>query len=115
LPDNAAFPRIALAMLWIAPSEKDAASTSLEKRLRDAADQFRANSGLKAQEYSGPILGLIFLRFAELRFAIQRSRVEGAKASAREFSDAAAASMSPPPTTPKESSISPPRRASTTC
>jgi type I restriction enzyme M protein len=44
-------------MLWIAPSEKDAASTSLEKRLWDAADQFRANSGLKAQEYSGPILG----------------------------------------------------------
>ncbi len=40
-------------MLWIAPSEKDAASTSLEKRLWDAADQFRANSGLKAQEYSG--------------------------------------------------------------
>jgi type I restriction enzyme M protein len=73
-------------MLWIAPSEKDAASTSLEKRLWDAADQFRANSGLKAQEYSGPILGLIFLRFAELRFAIQRSRLEGAKASAREFS-----------------------------
>jgi len=62
-------------MQWIAPSEKDAASTSLEKRLWDAADQFRANSGLKAQEYSGPILGLIFLRFAEVRFAIQRSKL----------------------------------------
>jgi type I restriction enzyme M protein len=62
-------------MLWIAPSEKDAASTSLEKRLWDAADQFRANSGLKAQEYSGPILGLIFLRFAEVRFAIQRTKL----------------------------------------
>jgi len=35
-------------MLWIAPSEKDAASTSLEKRLWDAADQFHANSSLKA-------------------------------------------------------------------
>jgi type I restriction enzyme M protein len=70
-------------MLWIAPSEKDAASTSLEKRLWDAADQFRANSGLKAQEYSGPILGLIFLRFAEVRFAIQRTKVEGASASSR--------------------------------
>ena len=57
-------------MQWIALSEKDAASTSLEKRLWDAADQFRANSGLKAQEYSGPILGLMFLRFAEVRFAI---------------------------------------------
>ena len=70
-------------MLWIAPSEKDAASTSLEKRLWDAADQFRANSGLKAQEYSGPILGLIFLRFAEVRFAILRSKLEGASASSR--------------------------------
>jgi type I restriction enzyme M protein len=68
---------------WIAPSEKDAASTSLEKRLWDAADQFRANSGLKAQEYSGPILGLIFLRFAEVRFAIQRAKLEGASTSSR--------------------------------
>lgn len=49
-------------MQWIAPSEKDSATTTLEKRLWDAADQFRANSGLKPQEYSGPILGLIFLR-----------------------------------------------------
>jgi type I restriction enzyme M protein len=73
-------------MHWIAPSEKDAASTSLEKRLWDAADQFRANSGLKAQEYSGPILGLIFLRFAEVRFAIQRTRLEGASASSSAFS-----------------------------
>ncbi len=70
-------------MHWVAPSEKDAASTSLEKRLWDAADQFRANSGLKAQEYSGPILGLIFLRFAEVRFAIQRSKLEGDSASSR--------------------------------
>lgn len=70
-------------MHWIAPSEKDTATTSLEKRLWDAADQFRANSGLKAQEYSGPILGLIFLRFAEVRFATQRSKLEGASASSR--------------------------------
>ncbi len=70
-------------MHWIAPSEKDAASTSLEKRLWDAADQFRANSGLKAQEYSGPILGLIFLRFAEVRFAIQRAKLETASTSSR--------------------------------
>jgi type I restriction enzyme M protein len=70
-------------MLWIAPSEKDTASASLEKRLWDAADQFRANSGLKAQEYSGPILGLIFLRFADVRFAIQRIHLEGAAASLR--------------------------------
>jgi len=73
-------------MQWIAPSEKDAASASLEKRLWDAADQFRANSGLKAQEYSGPILGLIFLRFAEVRFAIQRTKLDGASTSSSAFS-----------------------------
>jgi type I restriction enzyme M protein len=55
----------------------------LEKRLWDAADQFRANSGLKAQEYSGPILGLIFLRFVEVRFAAQRAKLEKAGTSAR--------------------------------
>ncbi|MBF0339754.1 MAG: SAM-dependent DNA methyltransferase [Magnetococcales bacterium] len=70
-------------MHWIAPSEKDTATATLEKRLWDAADQFRANSGLKAQEYSGPILGLIFLRFAELRFTTQRVKLEKAGASSR--------------------------------
>jgi hypothetical protein len=39
-------------MHWIAPSEKDNNNAALEKRLWDAADQFRANSGLKSQEYS---------------------------------------------------------------
>ncbi|WP_166808048.1 hypothetical protein [Candidatus Chlorobium masyuteum] len=50
-------------MHWIAPAEKDTATSALEKRLWAAADQYRANSGLKAQEYSAPVLGLIFLIF----------------------------------------------------
>ena len=70
-------------MQWIAPSEKDDDNAALEKRLWDAADQFRANSGLKAQEYSGPILGLIFLRFAEVRFIAHRAKLEKASASSR--------------------------------
>lgn len=70
-------------MQWIAPTEKDSATTTLEKRLWDAADQLRANSGLKPQEYSGPILGLIFLRFAEVRFAALRAKLEAAGSSAR--------------------------------
>jgi hypothetical protein len=45
-------------MQCIAPSEKDTAADTLEKRLWDAADPFRANSGLKSQEYSQPVLGL---------------------------------------------------------
>ena len=70
-------------MIWIAPSEKDNNNAALEKRLWDAADQFRANSGLKSQEYSAPVLGLIFLRFAEVRFSAQRAKLEKASASAR--------------------------------
>jgi type I restriction enzyme M protein len=35
-------------MHWVAPSEKDALTGTLDKRLWDTADQFRANSGLKA-------------------------------------------------------------------
>ncbi|MCE9609136.1 MAG: type I restriction-modification system subunit M [Chthoniobacter sp.] len=70
-------------MIWIAPSEKDTDTAALEKRLWSAADQFRANSGLKSQEYSAPVLGLIFLRFAEVRFAAQRAKLEKASASAR--------------------------------
>ncbi len=70
-------------MIWIAPSEKDTDNAALEKRLWDTADQFRANSGLKAQEYSGPILGIIFLRFAEVRFAKQREKLEKLGTSSR--------------------------------
>ena len=61
-------------MQWIAPADKDTDTATLEKCLWDAADKFRANSGLKEQEYSGPLLGLIFLRFAEARFIAQRAK-----------------------------------------
>jgi type I restriction enzyme M protein len=70
-------------MQWIAPSEKDFASDALEKRLWAAADQLRANSELKSQEYSAPVLGLIFLRFAEARFATHRAKLETTAASSR--------------------------------
>jgi len=44
-------------------------NTEIEKRLWDAADEFRANSKLKSSEYSVPVLGLIFLRYADQKFA----------------------------------------------
>jgi type I restriction enzyme M protein len=56
--------------------------SELESRLWEAADELRANSGLKASEYASPVLGLIFLRFADARFEAARERIE-AKASAR--------------------------------
>lgn len=41
----------------------------LQNKLWEAADQLRANSSLKASEYASPVLGLIFLRYADQRFA----------------------------------------------
>ena len=41
----------------------------LQSKLWEAADQLRANSGLKASEYASPVLGLMFLRYADERFA----------------------------------------------
>ena len=43
-------------------------NTEIERRLWDAADELRANSRLRAADYSAPVLGLIFLRFADHRF-----------------------------------------------
>ena len=43
--------------------------SELEKRLWDAADDLRANSKLKSAEYSVPVLGLIFLRYADHKFS----------------------------------------------
>lgn len=54
----------------------------LEKRLWSAADQLRANSNLKASDYSTPVLGLIFLRYADVRFSQAERELEG-QASAR--------------------------------
>jgi len=44
------------------------ALADVESKLWNVADQLRANSGLRASEYSAPVLGLIFLRFADYKF-----------------------------------------------
>ena len=41
----------------------------LEEQLWAAADSLRANTGLKSNEYSTPILGLIFLKFADNKYS----------------------------------------------
>ena len=40
----------------------------LEDDLWSAADNLRANSDLKASEYGTPVLGLIFLKFADINY-----------------------------------------------
>ena len=70
-------------MQWVAPSEKDTATDTLEQRLWEATDQLRANSGLTSAQYSTPVLGLIFLRFADVRFAKMRAALEKMASSSR--------------------------------
>ncbi len=53
----------------------------LQSKLWETADQLRANSDLKSSEYASPVLGLIFLRYADQRFA--RAAGEVGKGSAR--------------------------------
>ena len=52
-------------------------NNQIEKRLWDAADEMRANSKLKSSEYSIPVLGLIFLRYADQKFAVAQKELEG--------------------------------------
>ena len=42
--------------------------SEVEQKLWNAADQLRANSTLRGSDYSIPVLGLIFLKYAEHRF-----------------------------------------------
>ena len=42
--------------------------SGIENRLWSIADELRANSQLRASEYSTPVLGLIFLRYADHKF-----------------------------------------------
>jgi len=48
----------------------------LNERLWSAADQLRANSDLKSSQYAMPVLGLIFLRYADQKFEHAREKLE---------------------------------------
>jgi len=48
---------------------------SLETRLWAAADELHANTGLTASQYSVPVLGLIFLRFADQKFSSAKTQL----------------------------------------
>jgi type I restriction enzyme M protein len=57
-------------------------------RLWETADELRANSHLKAAEYSIPVLGLIFLKFADSRFAQAEVELAGSSTDRREIGKA---------------------------
>ena len=57
-------------------------------RLWETADELRANSHLKAAEYSIPVLGLIFLKFADSRFTQAEAELAGSSTGRREIGKA---------------------------
>lgn len=61
--------RTILQMHWTEPATAEDSHSELEKKLWDAANQLWANADLKPSEFSPIVLGLIFLRYAETRFA----------------------------------------------
>lgn len=61
----------------MAPERNSNGLAELERRLWDAADQLWANSPLRPSEYSTPVLGLIFLRFADNAFTKAEAELKG--------------------------------------
>ena len=55
---------------WEFNAKMQAFYTELEKRLWEAADELRANSKLKPSEYSVPVLGWVFLLYADYKFGL---------------------------------------------
>lgn len=51
-------------------------NTEIEKKLWEAADELRANSKLRSSEYSVPVLGLVFLKWADFKFTQIQKELE---------------------------------------
>jgi len=60
----------------------------IQDRLWDTADELRANSHLKASEYSVPVLGLIFLKYADSRFTALEEDLAGKSTGRRKIGKA---------------------------
>lgn len=61
---------------------------NIESRLWAAADELRANSKLKSSEYSVPVLGLVFLRYADYKFQAAAKDLSGAGGGRRKIGPA---------------------------
>ena len=59
--------------------------SQMEARLWSAADELRANSKLKSSEYSVPVLGLIFLRYADHKFTAAEAELAGRSTGRRQI------------------------------
>lgn len=58
-------------------------NNQMEQRLWNVADQLWANTGLKVAEFSVPVLGLIFLRFADYKFSLAEKEMKQKEKSSR--------------------------------
>ena len=68
----------------------------LENRLWEAADHMRANSALRLNEFAEPVLGLIFLKFAGVKFSkTQKEIAEERKSKTKNYGGASVARERP--------------------
>lgn len=51
-------------------------NSEIEAKLWEAADELRANSKLRSSEYSTPVLGLVFLKWADFKFTLAEEEFE---------------------------------------
>ena len=72
-------------MHWTEPATSDDSHAALEKTLWDAANGLWANAALKPSEFSPIVLGLIFLRYAETRFAAVAGEIQPTPGSRRKI------------------------------
>lgn len=81
----AKYTHVGLNNLLLESGPMPANHTEVEKRLWEAADELRANSKLKSSEYSVPVLGLIFLRYADQKFADAEKKLTAAGSGRRKI------------------------------
>ncbi len=53
----------------------------IENKLWSAADELRANSNLRGSDYSTPVLGLIFLKYADYKFSLTEQEISNEQTS----------------------------------
>ncbi len=72
-------------MHWIEPATAADYHAALEKKLWDAANMLWAGGDLKPSEYSPTLLGLIFLRYADVRYATEEKDLKPQAGSRRKI------------------------------
>jgi len=75
-------------MIWNEPADATDSHSDLESRLWAAANQLWADAALKPSEYSPTVLGLIFLRYADVRFSAVEEEIQPKEGSRRRIGPA---------------------------